>query len=585
MTSDPDSLPVLVCALPEPPPNNARTVAYAHYVHEILAHAGLCYLRIEPAELSERLAGARLLVTVGDAAFEETTRRTLTAWVQHGGAWIGVGGTCGLHELFGVEPEPPAYQSWGGGRGTLGEGYLAPGETGFWPADDRKPLHFFNGAPIAARGGIVHATALDAHGRATGRAGVVENPVGSGRCLLIAPDLTGSIVRIQQGVAVTRDGIASPDGTGPIADGVLKSDDGAVLDWLFDRNSVPGVPGYSAFLRPAADRLREVLLRSVFHMAAAQRIPLALLWLYPRGLPAIGHLSHDTDGNDEALARRLLDVLDESGARATWCVILPGYPPELIAEIRECGHELATHFDAMSEGTVWSEHAFESQYRLLAELFGEEPVSNKNHYLRWEGDVELLVWCERRGIRLDQSKGASKTGEAGFNFGTCHPYTPVARDGRIMDVLELCTPTQDIGVFAPEEIVSPLLDSALRHHGILHLLFHPAHIDKPGVAQAIRDAVARGRAAGLEWWTAGEIATWETARRAARWRGLDSGMHLEVQKPLPGATLLVLAAPEARIAVNGKERATASVERWGVPFHSLALTESDASECAIEVTL
>ena len=79
-----------------------------------------------------------------------------------------------------------------------------------------------------------------------------------------------------------------------------------------------------------------------------------------------------------------------------------------------------------------------------------------------------------RGIQLDQSKGASKPGEAGFNFGTCHPYFPVEFDGSPIDVLELPTPTQDLNVFAPETLLRPLLDPR-RRHGILHLLFHPTH--------------------------------------------------------------------------------------------------------------
>ncbi|MCW3098098.1 MAG: hypothetical protein JWL77_3716, partial [Chthonomonadaceae bacterium] len=98
----------------------------------------------------------------------------------------------------------------------------------------------------------------------------------------------------------------------------------------------------------------------------------------------------------------------------------------MIEAIQNAGHELAMHYDAMSDGLPWCRDQFTRQFHALETLFrGQRPVSNKNHYLRWEGDTELFTWCEEHGIQLDQTKGASKTGEAGFNFGTCHPFFPV----------------------------------------------------------------------------------------------------------------------------------------------------------------
>ena len=45
--------------------------------------------------------------------------------------------------------------------------------------------------------------------------------------------------------------------------------------------------------------------------------------------------------------------------------------------------------------------------------------------------------------------------------------------------------TQDLVVVCPKEYGKQLLDSALRQHGVAHFLFHPAHIQKPNVAEAI----------------------------------------------------------------------------------------------------
>ena len=258
---------------------------------------------------------------------------------------------------------------------------------------------------------------------------------------------------------------ASPRRTAPapICDTILKADDGLVLDWIFDRQPVPGAPGLSAFMQPIADLWRELLLRAIFHLAEAQAVTLPLLWLYPRNLPALGEISHDTDLSEPQLALRLLEALDQAQIHSTWCVILPGYPPEVIAAIRAAGHELAMHYDSFSVDRPWGEANFRGQREALTEMFGgQAPISNKNHYLRWEGDSDLWNWCVRAGIQLDQTKGPSKTGGIAFTFGTCHPYFPVDPAGRLLDVLELPTLTQDMLLTSPMAALAPMLDGVLR---------------------------------------------------------------------------------------------------------------------------
>lgn len=559
-------------------------VAYGHYVHEILAHAGLCYEQIAPEALADRLPGLRLLLTVGEAEPPPALKAQLAAWLKAGGAWISIGGTCGLAEIFGVAVDPPAYRLYGFAS-NLGEGYLDRGGVAH-PVLDHipAPLHYFGGIAVLPTDGRVLARVLDAHQRPTARAAVVERSVGGGRCLLIAPDVTGTVVHIQQGTAIARDGVAAPDGTGPVADTILKTDDGLALDWLFDRQPVAGAPGLSAFMEPIADHWRELLLRAIFHLAEAQGVTLPLLWFYPRNLPALAEFSHDTDGNDPALALRLLDVLAEAQVHTTWSVLVPGYPPEVIAAIRDAGHELGMHYDSFSVDRPWSEANFRGQKAVLTELFGgAAPVSNKNHYLRWEGDSDLWAWCARAGIQLDQSKGPSKTGAIAFTFGTCHPYFPVDPAGQPIDVLELPTLTQDLLLTAPVAALAPMLDGVLRAHGVLHLLFHPAHIAKPGQAEAFLEAAARARAAGLEWWTAAEIDAWERARRQASWRmAPDGAFVLHTGAALPGATLLWLGGADQPAAINGAAYGTQTVERWGFRFTAIVLDAAPDAEYTIK---
>lgn len=570
------SSPLGVCVLPPRPRNAARTVSYGQYLHEILVHAGMCYQTLPPDEIEQNLPSLRVLVTVGDTPLPDGVRDTMARWVEEGGTWLAVGGTAGAPALFGVREEPPTYSGWGAAIGTLGEGYLLvtnPDHPVL--AHVSLPLHFFNGVPVHASTGIVQAGVLDAHQRETARAAVVERRVGNGRCLLIAPDVTGAVVRIQQGMAVTRDGIPSSDGTAPLCDDMLKSGDGGVLDWWFDRQPVEGVPGFSAFLHPIADIWREMVVRAILYLAQVCKAVLPILWLYPRNLPALAHLSHDTDGNDPALAERMLQVLREAGIHSTWCVIPPGYPQSLIERIRSEGHELAMHFDAVEDD--WGESAFQRQWHVLTDLYGgQPPVTNKNHYLRWEGDTEFFEWCQRCGIQLDQSKGGSKTGEAGFSFGTCHPYFPLDPQGRQINVLELPTLTQDLNVFAPDALLTPLLNAVERHHGILHLLFHPAHVDKPGVADTILRSIRRAQERGMEWWTARRINEWERARRQVQWLGYREQdgkviLHVRSDVPLQEATLLFTVEHGEVNVETGEPLRTARTERWGFPMVAVTL--------------
>lgn len=539
------SWPLGVCALPDRLPNRARTVQYSHYIREILSHAGVCYTNVSPEDLASALPSLRMLMTTYDQAMPEATQAAIKAWVEAGGVWIAVGGTCGLSAFLGVEDVPPSHTGWGGGVHTLGEGYLLPHVKDHpivSPID--KPLHYFNGVVVKATDATVLANALDCHGQPTNRELIFEKKIGKGRAILIAIDVTGTVVHIQHGVGVTRDGVAAADGSGPLTDGVLKSGDGHVLDWIFDRDPIPGAPGLHAFLRPIADQWKELLLRALFYGATEHKIAFPLLWLWPRKLPAIAHMSHDTDGNDPAAERILFDTVARGQINTTWCVILPGYNPETIQRIADAGHELAMHYDAMTEGLEWSEAQFERQFKALSAMFGHAPVTNKNHYLRWENDTDVLDWCEARGIKMDQSKGASKTGEAGYNFGTCHPYFPITFDGRIIDVLELATVTQDLTVFAPEPLFDQLLAASLKHHGVLHLLFHPAHFTKPAVPPACERSIARAKESGLEWWTGQQISEWERSRRSVKWsdwRGDGkAAVTISAETPLKDATLLWL---------------------------------------------
>ena len=105
--------------------NRAQPVNYPEYMFEILAHAGLCFARVEPANLREELSKLKILLTVGEQEFDDALKQALGDWVRsRRGAWLSVGGVCGMSELLGVQNAIANYPNWGGGAVVLGEGYM-----------------------------------------------------------------------------------------------------------------------------------------------------------------------------------------------------------------------------------------------------------------------------------------------------------------------------------------------------------------------------------------------------------------------------------------------------------------------------
>ena len=140
------------------------------------------------------------------------------------------------------------------------------------------------------------------------------------------------------------------------------------------------------------------------------------------------------------------------------------------------------------------------------------------------------------------------------------------------------------------ETLAPVMSAVLRSHGVLHLLFHPGHIAKPGQADAFIEAANRAREAGMEWWTAGAINAWERARRQVTWRAYPQGSGGATwclrtgRYALPQATLLWLSPPGAKATVNATEHNATSVERWGFRFQSIVFDAEANCEYEVKVT-
>jgi len=557
---------------------NPRAVSWI-YITEILQRAGLFFESITPSRLSSLTNRTNsIVILAGDLKLTSEQQGVLASLVERGGSLIGIGGTSGMDSMFGVKD-----------KHSLAEGWIKiTDENHPITKELRSSLHVFGGNVFTAD----TATSLaktETTGQCPQGSVILEKSFGKGRTVLLAPDLIFSIVHIQQGIPVLQDGRPAPDGSAAVNDGILKAEDGSVLDWQRDRTIMHPDDGL-AFLEPITDELREIILRSIFHVARWQGITLPILWYWPRGLKAVGYISHDSDNNEYEKAKAMLDVMNSCDVKSTWCIIKPGYPKEFYSKLKEQGYEVALHYDAKTGGehTSWSKENFFSQHKWLSKEAGlNHIISNKNHYTRWENRLDYYRWCEEIGINTDQTRGPSKKGTIGFPLGGSQPYFPIddeVESPRIMNVLEINLITQDLIVVCPKEYGKQFVDSVLRHHGVAHFLFHPAHILKPNVAEALSDLVDYGRAQGLEWWTSEKIYNWEVLRRnvTAKFDSNDK-LTISTEKSLPEATLLFLKPEQKSRSIRINDHPARS-KRWKLyGFEFDAVTMDLAGEVKFQV--
>ncbi|WP_062106861.1 polysaccharide deacetylase family protein [Bacillus niameyensis] len=475
---------------------------FERYIIEVLEHARIPYDLVDSLSAIQQFN----ILIVAVAKDDDATRKTLLHYVSLGGTIINYGGLDFLAEDLNCKSLPK-----------IKKGY-ADLHLEF---HQESSLRFLHAAPWEC----LETNTLIEKGniREENLAALQQFSVGKGLIDRWAIHIPESIVAFQQGTApVTEDGIPAPDGTANLDEGILKADDGFELDWEKDReHTETGIPYFS---QPYADLWREVILEHLLQRVLDQNLTLPFVEPWPSGIDQIAMISHDSDLNVEESAEAALKVLEEIGVCSTWCMIAPGYSSEMYEKVKQAGHELAFHYNALeTEGGSWSEEEFNAQLAWLKKAISENDViSNKNHYTRFEGWGELFRWCERNGIEVDQTRGPSKKGNVGFPFGTCKPYFPVAwadEHNRFYNVLEIGFLTQDLNheTLADTSVIQPFLEKVKRVNGVAHFLFHQIHIyNKPAVRKAIIEVAETAKAEGFTFWTSKQINEWERARRTVQ---------------------------------------------------------------------
>ena len=104
--------PVLVVTQAVSRDVNPRASAWG-YITEVLRRAGLFFEELPPERLPWLLRRPNAIVLLaGDLPLTAAQRQVLATWVGDGGALVGIGGTSGLDEVFGVTDARRLAEGW-----------------------------------------------------------------------------------------------------------------------------------------------------------------------------------------------------------------------------------------------------------------------------------------------------------------------------------------------------------------------------------------------------------------------------------------------------------------------------------------
>lgn len=125
----------------------------------------------------------------------------------------------------------------------------------------------------------------------------------------------------------------------------------------------------------------------------------------------------------------ILDLLKKNRARATFFVLseVAEKYPELIKEIFQAGHEIASHGCSHKKLTDLSEKEFEEEIihskKILKEIIGKNPVGFRAPYFSLNDKTKwALKVLERQGFKYDSSIFPMKTPLYGVSCAPMEPY-------------------------------------------------------------------------------------------------------------------------------------------------------------------
>lgn len=531
---------------------------YAPYFREAIGHAGILHEEVG-SNLEHLLDGYDCLLLCGHGVLSLEQVEAISNWVDEGHSVVCCGDAWGLENILGLEP---TIEGIGPSNDTMVPG---PSPTGIWP----------DGVSMARFMGGVYAKARDTEEFAVTPNGYVA----AGRtnsAYFVAPHVGQTMALMQMGRSVESDGIGPNDGTAKLDDGVLRSEDGAVLSFEVDRSATCEESG-PFFESPHADVVKELWIRTILLACLQVGAAPVVFWHWPDNAPGAAAISIDCEEFDPNHVTALSRQMSMFGAKAAWFVGLPGYPLDIYRNLIKNEHEIGLLF-LVEESQGWTEERIRIQQLALMRstslggIVSARPVEG-----RWKSLTSFYDLAEGSGIKLSASKGGRQPGTSGFLFGTCHAFHPYRRDGHTYRILEL-----PYCVFCPGMVTSldcadrAILRAAMRW-GCIHVALRSEVGGSMEGLNGIRQFLAGAKQAQLAFLTPEQIHDFERGRRSMKAKlnrnGGDWTLELESPTDLQGISVLI-ASKGVEFRSNSRVKTT-TIKRYGIDFSSATL-ELDA---------
>jgi hypothetical protein len=544
----------------------AKHDPYSHGYREALDHAGLRYETITEISLRE-VSRYHVLVLCGAGRLSHTEVNSVAEWLKKGGTVICSGSTWGLETQLGLHTDS-VHRS---------NAVMSPGKSDpVWP-DGTEQIRFFGGQ-------VATATHCEVLGKVGDFVGISRRKTTKATAIFLAPHVGQTLQLMQYGKAVECDSIGPSDGSAQLDNGILRAEDGTVLDYERDRHRVEGCDT-PFFGYPHSDAVREMLIRAIVQSIDARGLSTPIFWQWPRGVRGTAMMTVDCQEFDREHVNTLHRMLAMFGAPATWMIALPGYSVDVYRAMKAWEHEVGLLY--LTEQLGWSDEKFKMQWTALSRLSGQSGLNAARAYDgRWRGFKRFYEMCEIGGARASLSKGGRQPGTSGFLFGTSHPFVPARKDGSPSLVTEMPYSAYNPGLVTPDPVCEMLVYRTSSRYGCFHFSIPSNSIASPEAAGSLRRILSVCKQARLDFITPEQVHRYERGRRQLRvtQKLLEDEGTLVISSDVEMAGLAILINGSRLSAeYRGKEMIVETVERYGCRFNMVVVDVAPKHQIELRV--
>ncbi len=529
---------------------------WAGWYREALEHVGLKVEILEHWVPSE-LARTHVVLLCGRGRLNPLQREGLTSWVENGGCLVASGSTWGIEPILGLVERTARHHS---------VGYATPVSADrLWP-EDAVRTKFFGATSAQADKAIVLGLIGDAPV-------LTRRRFGRGHAIYDGIHLGQTTGQMALGCSVEVDGIGALDGSAPIDDGVLRAEDGHVLDYDSDRTTVEG--GDAPFFGEAyVDIVRDIWIRAVFQAIDLSEHTAAAFWYWPNNANAVASLTLDVHDFEVDRVIGLQRVLQMFGCPATWMVAMPGYAADVYRALRAMEHEVGLLFQ-IEDTAGWHEERLKIQFTSLCRLASSPAMTSvRVDQGQWRGWTKFYESCEVAGPRLSLNKMGRQPGTAGFLFGTSHPYFPVRSDGKECTVCEIPGQIWAPGHVTGEHVAAELARLVDQRNGMLTIGMTPESIADSKAVMALRRILSACKELRMSFVKPGDIYRFERAKRHTKTMQKHVGdsdlIQLASETEISGLTVMVT-GPSRFARDRHGDLGAFEVERFGTKFSAVTI--------------